>query len=135
MTIKYSLINSTQYHDACESVGAMHAELLALQKCPEDAEKVANAGIQYLTNIEKEWMREEIWAEWSKKGHKTAAACLRRPVADIVTTTNHLESFNNALNWDSALLGKANIWMYGNRYNIPWYKATEGAAYLYISFT
>ncbi|KAG8950584.1 hypothetical protein FRC03_012829 [Tulasnella sp. 419] len=60
----------------------------------------ANSAIQFLTYLKDNWLSESLWFSWSRKGRQRAAAILERPVEDVLTTTNHLESFNRVLKRD-----------------------------------
>ncbi|EPQ52685.1 hypothetical protein GLOTRDRAFT_122648 [Gloeophyllum trabeum ATCC 11539] len=61
------------------------------------AAHAAEAGLGFLDYMVATWMPIPLWQSWSLKGRTWASVLLNKPVKDIVSTTNHLESFNNLL--------------------------------------
>ncbi|TFK78558.1 hypothetical protein K466DRAFT_507116 [Polyporus arcularius HHB13444] len=58
---------------------------------------LAAGGLAHLTYLAEYWMAESLWCSWSAFGRRVAADKLSREVSMILTTTNHLESFNGVL--------------------------------------
>ncbi|TFK47677.1 hypothetical protein OE88DRAFT_1596329, partial [Heliocybe sulcata] len=54
----------------------------------------AEKGLEHLRYLEDYWLREELWQSWSDFGRQHASELLGIPVEGVLTTTNHLESFN-----------------------------------------
>lgn len=66
--------------------------------CTQDiSSRAGEAGLKYLNYFESTWMSTEIWESWSEKGRKDAAHVLGVDIGMVLTTTNHLESFNGVL--------------------------------------
>lgn len=58
------------------------------------------AGVAYTNYLLEYWLTPSLWMSWSLAGRHRAAEVLQRPVAGILPTTNHLESFNRVLKRD-----------------------------------
>ena len=59
--------------------------------------KFADQGSKLLDYLKKEWLRTELYSSWSQYSQKLASSALSIPVDGVLTTTNHLESFNSLL--------------------------------------
>lgn len=58
------------------------------------------AGVAHTNYLLEYWLTPSLWMSWSLAGRHRAAEVLQRPVAGILPTTNHLESFNRVLKRD-----------------------------------
>ncbi|TDL28464.1 hypothetical protein BD410DRAFT_695097, partial [Rickenella mellea] len=73
----------------------LEKEIIILGSDP--ASEAAQKGLVHLTYLRDYWSTEILWRSWSDFGRRVAAAMLKCPVEGILTTTNHLESFNGLL--------------------------------------
>ena len=67
---------------------------------PDADEALVKGAISQVEYLRDYWLKEELWESWSQKGRDDAFAYIGEsllPSKGVVTTTNHLESFNNAL--------------------------------------
>jgi len=61
------------------------------------SEKAGKAGIKYVEYLVDTWMPKPLWDSWSEEGRIRAAEVLGVGVGSVLSTTNHLESFNGVL--------------------------------------
>jgi hypothetical protein len=61
------------------------------------SEKAGKAGIKYVEYLVGVWMPKSLWDSWSEEGRIGAAKILGVNVDSVLSTTNHLESFNGVL--------------------------------------
>lgn len=62
--------------------------------------KAVSAGNKMLDYLGKDWLKENLWRNWSDAGAEDARRAIgvdRLPAKGVVTTGNHLESFNSKL--------------------------------------
>ncbi|KAI0038559.1 hypothetical protein FA95DRAFT_1585462 [Auriscalpium vulgare] len=95
-SLESSLIDSTDHASAKALLDAKIVEFTFLSK-KDESKKIAEAGLMYLAYLGTYWMPLGIWQSWSAFGRLAAAARLNVPVKSILSTTNHLESFNGKL--------------------------------------
>ena len=62
-----------------------------------EAKAVGEAGIAFLEYLKLQWMPTDMWTSWSRSGKESAAIRIGIPFMKVLTTTNHLESFNGLL--------------------------------------
>lgn len=55
------------------------------------------AGIEYIKYLNETWMPRSLWDGWSTEGRTRAAEILGVDLGSVLSTTNHLESFNGVL--------------------------------------
>ncbi|KAH9942659.1 hypothetical protein B0H21DRAFT_710230 [Amylocystis lapponica] len=55
------------------------------------------AGLKHLEYLTENWMPLPLWRSWSEWGRVAASAVLKIQVEGVISTTNHLESFNGIL--------------------------------------
>ncbi|EPQ51420.1 hypothetical protein GLOTRDRAFT_96192 [Gloeophyllum trabeum ATCC 11539] len=92
------LLNSVEHGAACALIEEERSNCRALEKLGgAGAAPAAQAGLKYLDYLKTMWMPEPLWLGWSRQARIRASAILSVPVDDILTTTNHLESFNHVL--------------------------------------
>lgn len=74
-------------------------EKIVLEAMLEDYPAIASNALAHLHYLgEGYWMKAEaLWRSWSDYGRRYAAILLRCDIEGVLTTTNHLESFNGIL--------------------------------------
>ncbi|RDX39548.1 hypothetical protein OH76DRAFT_1302925, partial [Lentinus brumalis] len=84
--------------DHAEGMAAIEREraVMTSEVEPQDAALAAGA-LEHLTYLTGYWMSESLWQSWSAYGRRVAAERLGFEVSMVLTTTNHLESFNGVL--------------------------------------
>ncbi|KAI0048580.1 hypothetical protein FA95DRAFT_1605087 [Auriscalpium vulgare] len=92
------LLASMSHPEALEVLRAVRASFQAtlLTGNPESA-RICQGAIKYLDYLRDTWMPIAIWRSWSAFGRTKAAEKLGIPITQVLTTTNHLESFNGKL--------------------------------------
>jgi hypothetical protein len=94
--MNHSLLISSNHKLACDLIALEKVYLEQLSsECT--ASVAARAGLAYIKYMESTWMPEPLWRSWSQAGRIKASLRLNVPVENILTTTNHLESFNGVL--------------------------------------
>lgn len=93
------ILKSTDYDVALDAVLLLDERMQRLSLdpnvCISDA---ANACLNFIAYLRKGWLQgEEFFSSWPAAGRHAAAKDLNIPVAHVLNTTNHLESFNNVL--------------------------------------
>ncbi|RDX44477.1 hypothetical protein OH76DRAFT_1322336, partial [Lentinus brumalis] len=93
--LEETLVDSQEYSEAMAVIQNERA-VIAAEVQPKDSELASSAVVHldYLTNY---WMQEALWKSWSGYGRRVAGERLGSEVVMILTTTNHLESFNGVL--------------------------------------
>lgn len=71
--------------------------IVALGEANECDSSIISGVLQYLEYLDTYWLRDSLWQSWSRAGRLKAAVRMKRPVNEVVPTTNHLESFNSVL--------------------------------------
>ena len=82
------------YNEANKLLDDKQSNMMAIADNDTTAQSAAKAGIEFLGYIKTTWMPEALWQGWSQKGHVVAAMLLNIPIEGVLSTTNHLESFN-----------------------------------------
>lgn len=74
------------------------SEKAKLQLLPMEHSSTVKQAEDHLDYLSSYWLASEaLWESWSARGRILAAKRMNCPIENIVTTTNHLESFNNVL--------------------------------------
>ncbi len=89
------LINSLDHSQGMAAIERERA-VIASEVDPQDVQ-LAEAALEHLTYLGGYWMSESLWRSWSAYGRQEAAGRLGFEVNMVLTTTNHLESFNGIL--------------------------------------
>ncbi|THU96489.1 hypothetical protein K435DRAFT_664429, partial [Dendrothele bispora CBS 962.96] len=81
------------------ALGYLHAERLYLENLQSQGlgGQAVNGGIKHIDYFISNWMPTALWKSWSLYNRTAAANILKIPVEGVLTTTNHLESFNCVL--------------------------------------
>ncbi|KAI0077030.1 hypothetical protein K474DRAFT_1555911, partial [Panus rudis PR-1116 ss-1] len=96
--LEEALLHTVQHSDALALLQAERNECDKLKRCQDpESQSAAEAGFAFLNYMSATWMPLEMWRSWSQFGRERAANRLGVPLSKILTTTNHLESFNGAL--------------------------------------
>ncbi|KAI0048644.1 hypothetical protein FA95DRAFT_1654556, partial [Auriscalpium vulgare] len=95
-TLESALIESTEHVVAMAMLDAQIASFTEMAKRPS-SQTIAEAGLRYLDYLKSTWMPVGLWQSWSSFGRRAAAHRLKIPVDEVLSTTNHLESFNGRL--------------------------------------
>lgn len=91
------LIETEDFDSAKSLVSDEKTTVVNLRDADECDADVATGVLKHLDYLESYWLREALWQSWSKAGRLRAAVLMKRPVNEVVPTTNHLESFNGVL--------------------------------------
>ncbi|KZT20536.1 hypothetical protein NEOLEDRAFT_1075528, partial [Neolentinus lepideus HHB14362 ss-1] len=98
LSLEDLLLNSVDYEAAQKLIEDERSHFTALSKLGDPgAATAARVGAQYLDYLSATWMPKSLWQGWSLKARMVASTILGVPVESIITTTNHLESFNHVL--------------------------------------
>lgn len=62
-----------------------------------EADRASNAGLEFIAYLRMTWLSYPLWYGWSRKGRLDAASRMGVMVDTVLSTTNHLESFNGVL--------------------------------------
>ncbi|KAI0631052.1 hypothetical protein C8Q77DRAFT_1178260, partial [Trametes polyzona] len=62
-----------------------------------DAQQAIAAVKEFVRYLRGTWMAKEMWHSWARQGRVDAASMMKIAVEVVLTTTNHLESFNGKL--------------------------------------
>lgn len=94
-----ALLETESFDMARNIVGAEVTTLRRLMESrPNDTATIGKAIEHMEEYFLKYWLgTEALWQSWSKQGRILASEKMQCPIEQIVTTTNHLESFNNVL--------------------------------------
>lgn len=94
--VEAELASTTDFNQAKELLAKERAFLEGME---QDHPSVAKNGLDHLTYLgEGYWMKDEsLWRSWSEYGRRYAAVLLECEIEGVLTTTNHLESFNGVL--------------------------------------
>ncbi|KAI0633548.1 hypothetical protein C8Q77DRAFT_796581 [Trametes polyzona] len=95
--LEEALLDTAEHEDAVRLLGRL--ETLYSQAAGEgpDAHRALAAVKEFLGYLRGTWMAREMWHSWARKGRMDAAAVMKIAVEVVLTTTNHLESFNGKL--------------------------------------
>lgn len=93
--LETKLVDSLDHGEALSAIANERA-VVESDIQPQDPQLAAGA-LAHLTYLAEYWMAESLWRSWSAFGRRVAADKLGREVSMILTTTNHLESFNGVL--------------------------------------
>ncbi|KAI0045269.1 hypothetical protein FA95DRAFT_1607832 [Auriscalpium vulgare] len=96
--LEASLLATTSHNDALQLITSERTAFTAtlLTRNPDSA-RICEGVLKYLDYLEATWMPLPIWRSWSAFGRAAAAEVLGVPINQVLTTTNHLESFNGKL--------------------------------------
>ncbi|KAH9895806.1 hypothetical protein C8Q73DRAFT_664898 [Cubamyces lactineus] len=95
--LEEALLDSHQHEDALRLLS--REEVAFSQAATGDAEeqKAATAIQDFVCYLRGTWMPKEMWYSWSKRGRMDAATLMDVALERVLTTSNHLESFNGNL--------------------------------------
>lgn len=91
------LVESEDILSARALVSNERESMMVLQDANECDSAVIDGVLKYLEYLDTYWLRDNLWQSWSRAGRLRAAILMKRPINDVVPTTNHLESFNGVL--------------------------------------
>ncbi|KAF7972050.1 hypothetical protein HWV62_19189 [Athelia sp. TMB] len=91
------LFATTEHAVALRLVSDERAHAHAIFRASSAAKSALEATIEYLDYLTSTWLPVALWQSWSQFGRIVASAILKIPVAGVLPTTNHLESFNRLL--------------------------------------
>lgn len=91
------LVESEDLGMARALVASERETLTALQDANECDLAVTSGALKHLEYLDTYWIRDMLWRSWSRAGRLQAAVVMKRPVNEVLPTTNHLESFNSVL--------------------------------------
>ncbi|KAI0640234.1 hypothetical protein C8Q77DRAFT_1226560 [Trametes polyzona] len=95
--LEEALLDSICHEDAVQLISReANAYARVASNSAEDA-KAASVVKEYARYLQETWMPVDMWHSWTKKGWMDAAALMKVSLDTILTTTNHLESFNGKL--------------------------------------
>ncbi|KAG8763646.1 hypothetical protein FRC12_008470 [Ceratobasidium sp. 428] len=94
--LESKLIHSTDFTTAQRAIQDERRYLGSLDP-NSPAGKAAAACIGYLDYLSMYWMTEKLWPSWSDYGRQVAADLTGLTIDAVLTTNNHLESFNGLL--------------------------------------
>lgn len=96
--LEEELIGTTSHEDALRLVATERTTLERLKVVDPTAALAVDGGLAHLDYLSANWVdRIQIWKSWSAHGRNIAAGILGCTFDWVLTTTNHLESFNNVL--------------------------------------
>ena len=97
-SLETNLIDTETFSTAKELVAAEETNLKNLITISPDCAILITRALEHLQYFSHYWLgTEALWQSWSKCGRILASAQMSCSIENIVTTTNHLESFNNVL--------------------------------------
>ncbi|KAF7966089.1 hypothetical protein HWV62_40174, partial [Athelia sp. TMB] len=91
------LFATTEHALALRLVSDERAHAHAIFRASSAVKSALEATIEYLDYLTSTWLPVALWQSWSQFGRIVASAILKIPVAGVLPTTNHLESFNRLL--------------------------------------
>lgn len=62
-----------------------------------DNDGILSGAIKHLDYLAQFWLKRNLWESWSDFGRHAAAKVINCPLEKVISTTNHLESFNSVL--------------------------------------
>ncbi|EIM87717.1 uncharacterized protein STEHIDRAFT_156664 [Stereum hirsutum FP-91666 SS1] len=94
--LETELVATTNFNEAREMLAK---EKAVLERMLVDYPMITSNGLEHLRYLgDGYWMKDEsLWRSWSDYGHRYAAVLLHCNIEGVLTTTNHLESFNGIL--------------------------------------
>ncbi|KAI0324238.1 hypothetical protein GY45DRAFT_1340931 [Cubamyces sp. BRFM 1775] len=92
-----NLLETVRYEDALHLVTSQECGLSRIASQGAKGEKAAVAIKSFVQYLQGTWMPMEMLRSWAKKGQVDVAALMKIPLEKVVTTSNHLESFNGKL--------------------------------------
>lgn len=93
----HRLLGTTVHAAAIQLVSDERAHMSAIYGASPAAKSAFEAATQYLNYFLSTWLPLPLWQSWSDFGRLIASALLKIPIAGVLPTTNHLESFNRLL--------------------------------------
>lgn len=91
------LLDTIHHEDALRLIAVEEKAFAMLSAIEPESAKAVQAITTYIAYLRKIWMPMAMWSGWSRRGREDAAARMGVKVEVILTTSNHLESFNGRL--------------------------------------
>ncbi|KAH9890585.1 hypothetical protein C8Q73DRAFT_626947, partial [Cubamyces lactineus] len=95
--LEEALLDTTRYEDALRLMTSQESGLPRIASEGPEGQKAAEAIKSFMQYLRGTWMPIDMWRSWARKGRVDAAALMDVPLEKVITTTNHLESFNGKL--------------------------------------
>ncbi|KAI0661954.1 hypothetical protein C8Q70DRAFT_909458, partial [Cubamyces menziesii] len=95
--LEEALLNTVQHDDALRLIASQEDGIPRTASEGAEGQKAAEAIKSFVQYLRGTWMPIDMWRSWARKGRADAAALMNVPLEKVITTTNHLESFNGKL--------------------------------------